>query len=133
MGQTALSLLLPANSQSSCTATHGFGFRIGVPVSTLALTVMPIGSLSLGPGMLAFLRRSMRWRAKYLSAMPPDVVSGLPNMTPIYSRGGFKVAEGAQIMLEGLCFQDSWDLHASMTAGMQATAPCHRQQAGLVL
>ena len=27
---------------------------------TLALTVMPIGSLSLGPGMLAFLRRSMR-------------------------------------------------------------------------
>ena len=32
------------------------------------------------------LRMSMRTEAKNFSALPPGVVSGLPNITPIFSR-----------------------------------------------
>ena len=53
-------------------------------LTTLARTRLPItSSLSL---MVSILRISIRTEEKNLSARPPVVVSGLPNMTPIFSR-----------------------------------------------
>ena len=49
---------------------------------TLALTLIPIASPDLS-FMSSYLRKSTRTEAAYFKAIPPGVVSGLPNIIPI--------------------------------------------------